>query len=142
MAFTQIFVNLPVADLEASKRVYTALGGTINAQFTGDTSAQVVFNEAVAVQLMTPTEFAKFTKRPIVDTGIEVINALAAGSREEVDRLVEAALAAGATEPRPAHDMGWLYNRAVDDPDGHSWELLAFDPTAMGESGPAGAASG
>lgn len=133
MAFTQIYVNLPVTDLETSKKMYKAMGGTINPDFTGDTSAQVVFADAVVVQLMTRETFATFTKRDIADGPIEVINALAAGSREEVDRLADAALAAGATEPREAQDMGWLYNRAIDDPDGHCWELLAYDPAAMGD---------
>jgi predicted lactoylglutathione lyase len=133
MAYTQIYVNLPVTDLEASKKVYTAMGATINPQFTDDTSAQAVFSEAIAVQLMTPEKFAMFTQRPIAHGAIEAINALTAESRDEVDRLAEAALAAGATEPRPAQDLGWLYNRAIDDPDGHSWELLAFDPSAMGD---------
>jgi uncharacterized protein len=138
MAYTQIYVNLPVADLQASKKVYTAMGGTVNPQFSDETSAQVVLSEAIAVQLMTPEQFATFTKRPVTHGAIEVINALAAGSREEVDRLADAALAAGATEPRPAQDLGWLYNRAIDDPDGHCWELLAYDPSAMGDDPAAG----
>ncbi|PXX58671.1 hypothetical protein DFR70_1136 [Nocardia tenerifensis] len=133
MAFTQIYVNLPVTDLEASKKVYTAMGGTINPDFTGDTSAQVVFAETLVVQLMTRETFATFTKRDIAEGPIEVINALAAGSRAEVDRLADAALAAGATEPRDAQDMGWLYNRAIDDPDGHCWELLAYNAEALNE---------
>lgn len=131
MAITQIYVNLPVTDLEASTKVYLALGATVNPDFSGDTSVQVAFAETIMVQLMTRETFATFTKRSTSDGPIEVINALAAGSREEVDRLAEAALAAGATEPRAAQDMGWLYNRAIDDPDGHSWELLAYDPSAM-----------
>ena len=133
MAITQIYINLPVTDLEVSKKVYTELGGTINPDFTGDTSAQVSFADAIVVQLMTRETFASFTKRSTTDGPIEVINALAAGSREEVDRLADAALAAGGTEPREAQDMGWLYNRAVDDPDGHSWELLAYNPDAMSD---------
>ncbi|WP_019929728.1 VOC family protein [Nocardia sp. BMG111209] len=133
MAFTQIYVNLPVTDLEASKKVYTAMGATINPDFTGDTSAQLVFADAIVVQLMTREMFATFTKRDTADGPLEVINALAAGSRAEVDRLADAALAAGATEPREAQDMGWLYNRAVDDPDGHCWELLAYNPDALGD---------
>ncbi|MBE1575315.1 VOC family protein [Amycolatopsis roodepoortensis] len=131
MAITQIYVNLPVTDLEASTKVYLAMGGTVNPDFSGDTSVQVAFADTILVQLMTRETFATFTKRSTSDGPIEVINALAAGSREEVDRLAEAALAAGATEPRSAQDMGWLYNRAIDDPDGHSWELLAYDPSAM-----------
>ncbi|WP_394362484.1 VOC family protein [Amycolatopsis sp. SB7-3] len=133
MAITQIYVNLPVADLEASTKMYTAMGGTVNPDFSGDTSVQVALADTILVQLMTRETFASFTKRPLTDGPIEVINALAAGSREEVDGLVEAALAAGATEPRAAQDMGWLYNRAIDDLDGHSWELLAYDPTATGD---------
>ncbi|MGV9675475.1 VOC family protein [Nocardia sp. NPDC003482] len=135
MAFAQIYVNLPVTDLEASTKVYTAMGGTINPDFTGDTSAQVVLADAIVVQLMTRETFATFTERDIASGSLEVINALAAESREEVDRLADAALAAGATEPRAAQDMGWLYNRAIDDPDGHSWELLAYNPS-VGEGDP------
>ncbi|MGY6650677.1 VOC family protein [Amycolatopsis sp. TRM77291] len=131
MAITQIYVNLPVTDLEASTKVYLALGGTVNPDFSGDTSVQVAFADTIMVQLMTRETFATFTKRSTSDGPIEVINALAAGSREEVDRLAGAALAAGATEPRAAQDMGWLYNRAIDDPDGHCWELLAYDPGAL-----------
>ncbi|GAB3223939.1 VOC family protein [Glycomyces halotolerans] len=131
MAFTQIYINLPVTDLEASKAFYQALGGTINPQFTDETSAQVMLSETVAVQLMTHDQFSRFTSREIASGGIEAINALAAESKEEVDRLAGAAVDAGGTEPRPVQDMGWLYNRAVDDPDGHCWELLAYDASAM-----------
>jgi predicted lactoylglutathione lyase len=131
MAFTQIYINLPVADLEAAKAFYLALGGTLNPQFTDETSAQVVLSDAIAVQLMTHEQFSGFTKREIATGPIEAINALAAEAKDEVDRLVEAAVAAGGTEPRPAQDMGWLYNRAVDDPDGHAWELMSYDPSQI-----------
>ncbi|GHG33627.1 MULTISPECIES: VOC family protein [Amycolatopsis] len=131
MAFTQIYVNLPVADLDASTAFYTALGGVLNPQFTGETSAQVVLGEAVTVQVMTHEQFGLFTSRPVASGAIESILALSAESKEDVDRLVEAAVKAGGSEPRPAQDMGWLYNRAVDDPDGHSWELLSYDASAM-----------
>jgi predicted lactoylglutathione lyase len=131
MAFTNIYVNLPVTDLEASKAFYLALGGTINTQFTDETSAQVILGESIALQLMTHEQFSGFTSREIASGPVESILALAAESKEEVDRLADAAAAAGGTEPRPAQDMGWLYSRAVDDPDGHCWELMAYDPSAM-----------
>ena len=132
MAFTQIYVNLPVTDLDASTSFYLALGGVLNPQFTDETSAQVALGEVVAVQLMTHEQFGQFTSRPIASGGaIGSILALPAESKEDVDRLADAAVKAGGSEPRPAQDMGWLYNRAVDDPDGHSWELLSFDASAM-----------
>ncbi|MEU4518831.1 VOC family protein [Amycolatopsis sp. NPDC024027] len=131
MAFTQIYVNLPVTDLDASTSFYLALGGVLNPQFTDETSAQVVLGEAVTVQLMTHEQFGQFTSRPIASGAIESILALSAESKEDVDRLADAAVKAGGSEPRPAQDMGWLYNRAVDDPDGHSWELLSYDASKM-----------
>ncbi|ATY12304.1 lactoylglutathione lyase [Amycolatopsis sp. AA4] len=131
MAFKQIYVNLPVADLDASTAFYLALGGELNPQFTGDTSAQVILGEAVTVQLMTHEQFSQFTSRPVASSAIESILAVPAESREEVDQLADAAVKAGGSEPRPPQDMGWLYNRAVDDPDGHSWELLSYDASAM-----------
>lgn len=131
MAFTQIYVNLPVTDLDASTSFYMALGGVLNPQFTDETSAQVALGEVVTVQLMTHEQFGQFTSRPIASGAIELILALPAESKEDVDRLADAAVKAGGSEPRPAQDMGWLYNRAVDDPDGHSWELLSFDASAM-----------
>ncbi|PKW00035.1 hypothetical protein ATK30_0106 [Amycolatopsis echigonensis] len=131
MAFTQIYVNLPVIDLDASTAFYVALGGVLNPQFTDETSAQVALGEAVTVQIMTHEQFSQFTSRPVASGAIESILALPAESKEEVDRLADAALKAGGSEPRPPQDMGWLYNRAVDDPDGHSWELLSFDASAM-----------
>jgi len=131
VAFTQIYVNLPVTDLDASTSFYMALGGVLNPQFTDETSAQVALGEVVTVQLMTHEQFGQFTSRPIASGAIELILALPAESKEDVDRLADAAVKAGGSEPRPAQDMGWLYNRAVDDPDGHSWELLSFDASAM-----------
>lgn len=131
MAFTQIYVNLPVTDLDASTSFYLALGGVLNPQFTDETSAQVALGEVVTVQVMTHEQFGQFTSRPVAAGAIESILALPVESKEEVDRLADAAVKAGGSEPRPAQDMGWLYNRAVDDPDGHSWELLSFDASAM-----------
>jgi uncharacterized protein len=131
MAFTQVYVNLPVADLDASTSFYLALGGVLDPRFTDETSAQVALGDAVTVQVMTHEQFARFTSRPIASGAIASILALPAESKEDVDRLADAALRAGGSEPRPAQDMGWLYNRAVEDPDGHSWELLSFDASAM-----------
>ena len=131
MAFTQIYVNLPVTDLDASTSFYLALGGVLNPQFTDETSAQVALGDVVTVQLMTHEQFTQFTSRPIASAAIGSILALPAESREEVDRLADAAVKAGGSEPRSPQDMGWRYNRAVDDPDGHSWELLSFDASAM-----------
>lgn len=49
-------------------------------------------------------------------------------SREEVDVLMQQALAAGAKALRPAHDTSWGgYAAYFADPDGHVWEI-AWNP--------------
>jgi predicted lactoylglutathione lyase len=32
-------------------------------------------------------------------------------------------------EPRPAQDLGFIYSRALADPDSHTWEPMWMDPT-------------
>jgi uncharacterized protein len=59
----QIFVNLPVTDLEKSKGFYTALGFTINEQFTNEQGACVVISDTIFVMLLTRDFFATFTDK-------------------------------------------------------------------------------
>ncbi|BDH55991.1 hypothetical protein MTP03_09300 [Tsukamurella sp. PLM1] len=63
--------------------------------------------------------------------------ALSAESREEVDEVVNRAVAAGGKEGR-SEDHGFMYGRAFDDPDGHTWEIMWMDPAAAA-GGPEGA---
>lgn len=134
MAITKIFVNLPVADVKASTAFYEALGGSVNPEFSDDSSSSIALGEAVFVQIMSRERFTSFTKRPIASDGVEVINALGVESREEVDRVAGAALAAGGTETGEANDMGWMYGREFTDLDGHRWEVVFMDEAAMAEA--------
>ena len=109
---TNIFVNLPVRDLEAAKAFFGKLGFTFNAQFTDETAAAMVISDTIYSMLLTHEKFAQFTAKAIADakTTSEVLIALSRDSRAEVDQLVDKALAAGATEPRPATDYGFMYH--------------------------------
>ncbi len=53
-----ILVNLPARDLAASKAFYVALGGTVNPQFSGETSTSLMFTDAIGVMLLTHDHFA------------------------------------------------------------------------------------
>lgn len=130
---TSIFVNIPVADLPASKAFFEKLGFSFNPQFTDDTAAALVIDEAIYFMLLTKAKFAEFTKLPISDAKRETqaLYGISRESRAEVDKLAEAALAAGATEPRPAQDHGFMYARAIADLDGHIWEFIWMDPAAI-----------
>jgi hypothetical protein len=129
-----IFVNLPVADLAASKRFYEALGFTNNPQFTDDTAACMVWSESIYVMLLTHAKWGTFTARPIPpSTSSEVMLAISCDSREVVDAMNTAAAANGGTaDINPTQELGFMYNRSLADPDGHVWEALWMDPAAMG----------
>lgn len=94
-----IFVNLPVEDIDASRKFYTALGYSINEQFSDESTASVVISDTIIAMLLTKEKYAQFTKKEIADArkSSEVLLALSAESREKVDELVEKALAAGGT---------------------------------------------
>ncbi|SBV37911.1 conserved hypothetical protein [uncultured Stenotrophomonas sp.] len=128
-ASRMIFVNLPVRDLEASKAFFAALGFTFNPQFTDHNAACMVVSDNIFVMLLVEPFFKGFTHKPLCDAHrrTEVITCLSADSRAEVDQLVDAALAAGASEPMPARDLGFMYQRGFQDLDGHLWEIAHMD---------------
>ncbi|AIS00804.1 VOC family protein [Streptomyces glaucescens] len=128
-----IFVNLPVADLEASKKFFTELGYSINPQFSDETAASVVISDTIIAMLLTKEKYAQFTKKEIADATrtSEVLIALSAPGREKVDELVDKALAAGGTTAGETQDLGFMYGRSFDDLDGHTWEVVWMDPAAV-----------
>lgn len=128
-----IFVNLPVADLQASMAFYEALGFENNKQFTDDTAACMVWSDAIYVMLLTHDKWNSFTSRPIPPaTSSEVMLALSCDSREVVDLLNDTATKNGGTaDINPKQDLGFMYNRALADLDGHVWEMFWMNPEAM-----------
>ncbi|MFJ4864123.1 VOC family protein [Streptomyces sp. NPDC088748] len=133
MSATMIFVNLPVKDLEASKAFWSKLGYSFNAQFTDENCASMVISDTIVAMLLAEDRYKDFTHKEIADATktSEVLLCLSAESRTAVDELVDGALAAGATEPRPAQDHGVMYGRAFDDLDGHTWEIMWMDPSMV-----------
>ncbi|MFC8094144.1 MULTISPECIES: VOC family protein [unclassified Streptomyces] len=128
-----IFLNLPVNDLGASKKFFTELGYSINEQFSDDTTASVVISETIVAMVHTHEKYAQFTKKQITDAtkSSEVLIALSSESREKVDELVEKAVAAGGSVTGETQDHGFMYGRAFDDLDGHTWEVVWMDPSAI-----------
>ena len=124
-----IFVNLPVADLNASIAFYEALGFTNNPQFTDETAACMVWSDAINVMILTRDKWRSFTDRPIPPSNSsEVMLALSCDSREAVDRMNEAAAATGGiADINPVQDHGWMYGRDLADPDGHVWGPVWMD---------------
>jgi uncharacterized protein len=135
---TNIFVSLPVTDLERSKVFYTALGATINPLFTDENAACFVWDENIVLMVLKREFMATFTDKQLADpaTTAQVQIAFSRDSRMEVDAVTEVGLNAGGTEPRPAQDYGFMYSRDLEDPDGNIVAFLWMEPQAV-EEGPA-----
>jgi predicted lactoylglutathione lyase len=129
----QIYVNLPVKDLARSRAFFSSLGFEFNAQFSNDQGACMVIGENIFAMLLDEPFFQGFTSKPISNARetTEVLTCLSCESREEVDALVQKALAAGGRAPNPKQDHGFMYGHGFEDLDGHVWELSYMDMGAI-----------
>jgi uncharacterized protein len=127
---TQVFINLPVKDLEKSKSFFAHLGYSFNPQFTDNNAACMIVSDTIYVMLLTEPFFQGFIKKSIADahTTKEAIFCFSVDSREAVDQLVNKALEAGGNCPMPTQDHGFMYYRSFEDLDGHHWEVMYMDP--------------
>jgi len=129
----KIFLNLPVRDLKRSIEFFTRLGFSFNPQFTDENAACMIVSEEAFVMLLVEARFKDFTRKQICDTRsqTEGIFALSADSRAEVDELVKTAITAGGTHAADPIDHGFMYGWSFHDLDGHHWEVVYMDPSAI-----------
>ncbi|WP_242112914.1 VOC family protein [Luteimonas aquatica] len=131
-AHSQLFVNLPVQDLDRSVKFFAALGYSFNPQFTDENATCMLLGENLFAMLLVRPYFQTFTRKEVIDPQRQVQTLLAVplDTREAVDALVDKAVAAGAKAHEPK-DLGFMYQRAYDDLDGHTWEVFYMDMSAM-----------
>lgn len=130
---TQIFVNLPVKNLDSSVKFFTHLGYSFNPQFTDENATCMIVEENIFVMLLVEPYFKTFIDKDICDAtrSTEVIVCLSAESREKADDLVAKATAGGG-KATASKDYGFMYQTGFQDLDGHLWELAYMDPNAAG----------
>lgn len=130
---TQIFINLPVKDLQKSIQFFTHLGFSFNPQFTDESATCMIVAENIYVMLLIESRFQEFTKKPVSDakTSTEVLICLDAESRGAVDTMVKNAVDAGGRVYADPMDHGWMYGHSFEDIDGHQWEVAYMDISAM-----------
>lgn len=133
-----LFLNLPVADLAASRTFFERLGFEFDPRFTDEQAGCMVVSEQGFVMLLQRDRFREFVTKPVADAREEtaLTVAVSAASRAAVDGFAAEALAAGASPARDPQDYGFMYQRSFHDLDGHLWEVLWMDPVAA-EKGPA-----
>ncbi len=126
-------MNLPVSDLNRSIEFFTRLDFTFNPQFTDETATCMVVSEDIFVMLLTHDKFRTFTPKEICDAtkSTEVLVCLTSESREKLDEMVRKAVAAGGTTYNEPQDHGFMYGHGFQDLDGHIWEVMWMDPSAI-----------
>ena len=129
----KMFVNLAVRDLQRSVDFFTKLGFTFNPKFTDENGTCMIVNDDAYVMLLVEPFFKTFTPKPIADakSTTEALIALSAESAADVNRIVEAAFAAGARRYKEPDDRGFMYGWGFEDLDGHIWEYVWMDPAAI-----------
>ena len=127
----QIFINLPVSDVQRSMDFYTALGFTNNPQFSDEQGKCMVWSDTIFLMILSHEKFASFTNKPIADTktNIAALLSLSLESTDAMNAMMEKGLAAGGTEPTELRDYGFMQQRTIEDFDGHTWELFYMDVT-------------
>lgn len=128
---TTLFVNLPVKDLERSKKFFGELGF----DFFGASPdmASVIISERTQVMLLTEPTFAHYARTQVADpsASTQVILVFGLDTPKEVDDLLDKALAAGAEEVGEPVNDGFRYQRGFADLDGHQWAVLCLVPPAQ-----------
>jgi uncharacterized protein len=129
-----IFVNLPVTDLKASIAFYKAIGCEQNMQFSDDNAASMMWSDTIVFMILTREYYQTFTPKPLGDpkTNTLTLISLSFDSREAVDAIVEAAAAnGGKADPSEIQDLGFMYGRSFEDPDGHGFGPVYMDMSAL-----------
>lgn len=132
MKVNQIYVNLPVKDIPKTKEFWMNLGFAVNEEISDERAVCILMSDTISVMFLTEDFFETFSERPVPkgDT-TQVLVALGLNSREEVDRMVNAAVANGATQHEDPQDHGWMYQNSFWDINGHGWNIIFADPSQM-----------
>ncbi|WP_213979113.1 VOC family protein [Sphingomonas sp. dw_22] len=128
-----IFVNLPVADVARATAFYEAIGCTKDARFSNEVASAMQLSDEIVFMLLSHDFFKGFTPKPIADAHAtsEVLLCISRDSREAVDAIMaKAAAAGGRIDIREKQDMGFMYGRSFEDPDGHIFEPMYMDVDA------------
>lgn len=129
----QIYVNLPVKDLDKTVDFFTKLGFSFNPQFTDETATCMIVSDDNFVMLLTEKKFKMFTPKAICDAtkSTEVLLALSVDNREQVDEMVRKAVKSGGSIYSDPNDHGFMYQHGFQDLDGHIWEVFYMDPATI-----------
>jgi uncharacterized protein len=125
----QIFIDLPVQDVEKSMEFYTQFGFANNPQFSDETAKCMVWSDSIFLMIMNHEKFMSFSTKLIADTksNLAGLFSLSLDSVDEMNTMAEKGIKAGGVEPMPMKDYGFMQLRQIEDFDGHTWEIFFMD---------------
>lgn len=127
----QVFINLPVENIDRSMEFYTKLGISPNPLFSDGQQKCMVWSESIYVMLRDKKSFFhhSFNKKTIPDTknNITATFTLPLESLDRLNETIESGLRAGGSEPSPPIDEGFMLVKTLEDFDGHTWGFIYLD---------------
>jgi len=131
----QIWLNLPVKDVAASKSFFSKIGFSFNEEHDTPSSTCMLVGEGkFVIMLFEESLFSGFSQNSLTDTqsSSEILISIDAESKEEVDELAKKVQEAGGNVfALPADNQGWMYGCGFADLDGHRWNILFMDFTKL-----------
>ncbi|GAB4143334.1 MAG: VOC family protein [Patescibacteria group bacterium] len=130
---TKVFVNLPVKDLDKSTEFFSKLGFKLNPQFADNNVSCLFLNDDTYVMLIKESFFKSISRKEVIqaDRQTEVIVAWSVNSKEQVNQMVDFAIANGGKFYRETSDQGWICRGSFQDLDNHVWQVIWMDATAI-----------
>jgi predicted lactoylglutathione lyase len=125
----QVFINIPVSDLEKSMQFYLALGFNINPLFTDEQQKCMVWSDSIYIMLQTRQFANTYLNKTMIEASKHQIPSftLPVNSVHEVNEMIESGLLAGGKEPVGSINEGFMYLRSIEDVDGYMWAIMCLD---------------
>ena len=130
----ELWINLPVKDLNKSKEFFTRIGFLLNPQYDREEAVSLLIGDKQIVVMLFPEDtFKDFTGSKITDSSqsTEVLFSVDAESKEEVDELAKKVVEAGGIIFGEPGGEDWMYGFGFSDLDGHRWNVLHMDMSKM-----------
>ena len=133
-----IFINLPVTNLERSRRFYEAIGARNEPKFSNERGAMMRFSDQIAVMLLSRRLLSHLhqqaDRRRSPGPAPRCCASAATAQGRWTPWSTPPPPTGGKADPGPKQDLsGMMYGRSFEDPDGHHWEPMWMDPSAAAE---------
>jgi len=135
-----LFVNLATTDVARARTFFEAIGWSINPNFSDENAICVVLDDDKFLMVLHQDFFRTFLPdgKTVADpaSAVGALVSFDLPDRASVDAFIERAAAAGATIGA-TQDLGFMYQRQFDDPDGNHFEPFWMDEDAAQHGPPA-----